>query len=249
MIDYQLETMIILPHLDDEFALVPIIKAFSAYSEKKLTIIYCAERNKSKFENNRRRNENIKALDLLGHPIEKIIYLNDIFQINDLDLVGQSLNIYKFLTNLVDKKNCNQLITLSFEGGHPDHDSLALIIEKIAFKSKNVNSFFVPAYNNRRSFILPVSVFRPLKDQQKIFFKENFAIFSWLDSLKIAFIYRSERGAFLKLMPFIFCKSIFSRSIYISRVIDIDSVYWKKSLSLKRYQAKKQDILKRIKDL
>ena len=46
MIDHQIETLVILPHLDDEFALVPIIKKITSSSKEKLTIIYCAKRNK-----------------------------------------------------------------------------------------------------------------------------------------------------------------------------------------------------------
>ena len=66
MIDHQIETLVILPHLDDEFALVPIIKKITSSSKEKLTIVYCAERNKSMALNNKRREENIKALALIG---------------------------------------------------------------------------------------------------------------------------------------------------------------------------------------
>ena len=33
MINYKEKSLVILPHLDDEFALVPILKKFSKYSE------------------------------------------------------------------------------------------------------------------------------------------------------------------------------------------------------------------------
>ena len=55
-----------------------------------------------------------------------------------------------------------------------------------------------------------------------------------------------QEGAFIKLMPFIIFKTIFSRSIYISQKINIESVNWKNSLSLKRYSVKRNDILSKI---
>ena len=77
--DISKKTLIILPHLDDEFALVPLIKKI-AKNPKNLKIVYCAERildSENKRKN--RRCENIKSLELLDHLKENIIYLNDFF--------------------------------------------------------------------------------------------------------------------------------------------------------------------------
>ena len=46
-INYQLETLVILPHLDDEFAIVPIIKKFTALKGGNIKFVYRAERNES----------------------------------------------------------------------------------------------------------------------------------------------------------------------------------------------------------
>jgi hypothetical protein len=145
--------------------------------------------------------------------------------------------------------NFKQIITLNLEGGHPDHDSLALIIEKLSDNDKSLRTFFVPAYNSRRTIVIPVSVFRPLKAQKRFFIKEYYSLFIWLDALKIAFTYTSERSAFIKLLPFIIFNSIFSRSIYVSEKINIETIEWNESLSFKRYAVSKHDIMKKIKEL
>ena len=63
-------TLIVLPHLDDEFALAPIIKYF-----KSTTIIYCCERLNDTIEKrNRRRKENFKALSSLGLKLNKHLF-------------------------------------------------------------------------------------------------------------------------------------------------------------------------------
>ena len=41
--DISKKTLIILPHLDDEFALVPLIKKIAKKNPKNLKIVYCAE--------------------------------------------------------------------------------------------------------------------------------------------------------------------------------------------------------------
>jgi len=249
MVNYERGVLIILPHLDDEFALVPLIKKISSYSRCNLKLLYCAERNESCALKNKRREENVRALKILGCFEDQITYLNDYFPVNDLRLIDASKKIYLFIESFLIKNNLKQMITLNLEGGHPDHDSLALIIEKIATNNQSLCAFFVPAYNSRNTLILPVSVFRPLKAQEVFFVKEIHPFFIWLDILRIAYIYTSERSAFIKLLPFIIYKSFFSRSIYISKIIDIETVNWVESLSMTRYSVKIQDIIMKIEEI
>lgn len=247
MINYQKETLIILPHLDDEFALVPIIKKIN--SKSKLHVVFCAERNISDDLNNKRRAESIESLNLIGCNAQNITYINDFFQVDDLKLIDASLDIYKFLNKFLKERNIEQIVTLNLEGGHPDHDSLALIVKKITDRNKYIKSFYVPAYNRRRTLIFPYSVFRPLKAQEENFYQDKHGVFIWLDSFFIALKYKSERAAFLKLMPFIIFNSLFSKSIYVSSKIDIESIDWENSLSLNRYSATKYDILNKIDEI
>ena len=244
--DISSNTIIILPHLDDEFALVPLIKSITRTNSNNLKVLYCAERifdsDKRKRE---RRLESSIALSLLGCQKENITYLNDSFEVNDLQLSASAENIYNFIENLYFNEKFDNLITLSFEGGHPDHDALALIVDKFT-KAYNVESTYVPSYNYRKTLLIPVSVFRPLKSQTNYFISESFDIFCWADCLKIAWVYKTERKAFIKLLPFILFKYFFSKKMYYSNVINIESVEWEKSLSKKRYKIEKKVILDAI---
>lgn len=248
-INYKLETLFILPHLDDEFAIVPIIKKFNASKEGKIKFIYCAERNGSDLLKIKRRKENIKVLSALGCSQTQVIYLNDYFTVDDVKLVQAVSEIYYFLINFLKKVQIKQIITLNFEGGHPDHDALALIVQKITKKHQSISSRFVPAYNYRTTICVPVSVFRPLSTQQDFFSKESHSFFVWFDALKVAFFYSTERQAFIKLIPFILYKAIFSRSIYVASDFDINTVDWSKSLSLRRYCVNKHDVINHIHEL
>ena len=245
--DISLKSLIILPHLDDEFALVPLIKALSKKNNDNLKIIYCAERTNDKsFNIEKRRIENYKALKTIGVQEKNIIYLNDFFEVKDLELWKSSEDIYNFLKDIFENEKFSQILTLNFEGGHPDHDALALIVKNFA-NDKNLKKYYVPAYNYRKTFLLPISVFRPLKSQIQYFKIINFNFFCWMDCLKIAYIYKTERKAFLKLLPFIIIQSFFSKKIYLCKDIYPETVEWSKTISSIRYKAKKAEIMGVIK--
>jgi len=244
--DISRKILIILPHLDDEFALVPLIKNITKINSKKLRIVYCAERVCDSEKNKRnRRSESVAALKLLGCHEENITYLNDKFEVNDLKLNNSSRNIFNFIKNLYLEEEFDYITTLCFEGGHPDHDSLALIVDKFS-KTFGVIPIYIPAYNYRKTLFIPISVFRPLKSQKNNFIIKKYGLFCWADCLKIASIYKTERKAFIKLLPFILFKCFFSRNIYLSRILDIESVNWEKSLSYNRYNTSKEEILDTI---
>lgn len=246
--DFSKKSIIILPHLDDEFALTPLIKSLAKYNKTNFKIIYCAERiNKSYLRMNNRRKESISALSFLGCRKNDVIYLNDLFKIQDLRLWKSSKEIFQFLVNFKKEFDFTQIITLNFEGGHPDHDSLALIVDKLS-SITDIEPFYVPAYNSRKTLLVPLSVFRPLKNQIEYFSSIKFAFFCWFGCLKIAYIYKTERSAFIKLLPFILYQSIFSNKIFITNTLNVDLVDWRNSISFKRYEADKNEIIKTVKE-
>ena len=133
--------LIILPHIDDEFALVPLIKNITKLDSNQLKIIYCAERIFDYKEKQKtRRLESITSLELLGCQKNNITFLNDRFEICDLKLRSSSKKIFNYIEDLYCKENFDYIITLNFEGGHPDHDSLALIVDRFT-KNNDVKPF------------------------------------------------------------------------------------------------------------
>lgn len=240
MINFKEKSLIILPHLDDEFAITPILNIFSENSNiDKIKILYCCERRTGKNARNyhKRRTENLKALELFNIKKNQIIYLNDFCFSDDLELRKNSYKINNYINKIFENFNFSQALTLSYEGGHPDHDALAIIVKKFA-KTKKLNMFFFPAYNYERNFVFPFTILKPLKSQKNIFKYFPLSKFCWFNSLRISLIYKSEYKAFLKLIPFLIYKTLFSDGIYISNIIDVDLVDWDKSLCNKRYKKK-----------
>lgn len=239
MIDFNCKTLIILPHLDDEFALTPLLNEIS--KKKKITnfqIIYCCERiNSSHKKQKRRRKDNLKSLNIFGIKKTQITYLNDYMRFEDNFLFKSSYEIYNFLSDFFDINYFQQVLTLNFEGGHPDHDILALIVDKLSQKY-HFSLFFFPAYNYRRTLIFPLSVLRPLKTQENKFTCMKFDKFCWLKVLRIGIIYSTERFPFMIMLPFLIYKVLFSKKLIFFNHLNLEYVDWNKSLSLKRYNVK-----------
>ena len=110
MRNYTMKALIVLPHLDDEFALVPIIKQILSYSGDNIRFIFCAERINCTRLQQTRREENVRALELLGCRREQVIYLNDYFPVDDLRLIDASDEIYSFIRQFVVANNFKQII-------------------------------------------------------------------------------------------------------------------------------------------
>lgn len=244
MLVKELNTLIILPHSDDEFALLPLLKRISKYNDNYIKIVYCAERHNS-LNRYIRRKENLSALKLLGFKNCKPIFLNDYFEISGKYLYRSAKSIYDYLENLYINFQIEQILTLNYEGGHPDHDALALIVDKFA-KEYKIKPFYFPAYNPRINFLIPLSVLKPLKSQEKSFKLIKYEIFCWFDLLLLIFIYKSELSAFLKLLPFLIIKIIFSRKLYYTNIIDFNSVDWAYSFSRNIYGINHETLLSYI---
>ena len=107
--------LIVLPHLDDEFALIPVIDLLVKQNKDNLSFIYCAERNdKKKFK---RRSENLAYLKHLGVEINKVTYLNDFFSVEDLKLYKSSKNILAFIEKYILENEIRNIFSLTLEGG------------------------------------------------------------------------------------------------------------------------------------
>ena len=124
---------------------------------------------------------------------------------------------------------------MNFEGGHPDHDQIALIVNRLSL-IHSFRVFYFPSYNSRKTLFFPYSVLRPLKEQDSFAKSLKFQSFCWANVLRMFLIYSTERWAFSFLLPFLIIKVFFSKELIFFDRIVICSVNWEKSLSLKRYK-------------
>ena len=100
-------------------------------NKEKLTdkVLYCAERrNTSKRRQSRRRIESKISLNYLGIEDKNIIFMNDKYYLDDLKIHLSQKLVLKFLSEIHSLYKFEMIYSLNLEGGHPDHDSLSLII-------------------------------------------------------------------------------------------------------------------------
>ena len=225
---------VVLPHLDDEFALAPLIKELVRSNEFKF--IYCAERRRNSLKNQKKRRRECKSsLNYLGIKYKDIFYINDNYLIDDMNIHLHKKIIYSYLSKMRNVFDFDVLFTLNLEGGHPDHDSLSLVVNKFSQKEK-IKAYFFPAYNYRKTFkIIPFSVLKPLKSQEHFFKKSRIKSLCWLDSIMVAINYNSEWPAMIKIIPFLVLKLFTSDFILFTEKIDSKSINWNKSLTYSRY--------------
>tara|TARA_B100000886_G_scaffold340543_1_gene311043 strand:- start:1951 stop:2685 length:735 start_codon:yes stop_codon:yes gene_type:complete len=231
---YRKRICLVLPHLDDEFALAPLIKHLARFNEFK--VIFCAERkNTSLSIQKQRRKENKSSLNYLGIKYEDVFYINDYYLIEDMKIHLSKKIIYSYLSEMNILFKFDILLTLNLEGGHPDHDSLSLIVKKFS-NDENIKAYYFPAYNHRKTLIfIPFSVFKPLKSQEYFFQQYRIKRFSWIASFFVALNYRSEWRAMIKIIPFIIFKVLTSNFILFTEKLDPKSIDWDRSLTYSRY--------------
>ena len=231
---YRKRICLVLPHLDDEFALAPLIKYLSRFNEFK--VIFCAERRDTSLRIQKlRRKENKSSLNYLGIKYEDVFYINDYYLLDDMKIHLSKKIIYNYLFKMNNLFKFDILFSLNLEGGHPDHDSLSLIVNKLS-KDEKIKAYYFPAYNHRKTLIfIPFSVFKPLKSQEKFFQQYRLKRFSWIASFFVALKYRSEWRAMIKIMPFVLFKVLTSNLILFTEKLDPKSIDWDKSLTYSRY--------------
>ena len=181
----------------------------------------------------------------LNVKVENIMFLNNYFKAETRKLYKVYNQTQKIIDQIIIVNRIKQIFTLGFEGGHPDHDIVALIVSNLNI-IKNVHKYYVPAYNRYDFGFFPIiQVCTPLPSQRHLYKKIFLERYCWKSTFKIAYFYKSQLKTFLILLPFIFFIFFFRKYIYISNEIEISSVNWNKSLSKKRYQTD-FDVIKKI---
>ena len=93
------------------------------------------------------------------------------------------------------------------------------------------------------TLIFPYSVLLLLKSQKINVKIIKFDKFCWFDVIRIALIYSTEKFASLLLLPALLYKTIFSLRLLYFNEINVSSVDWNKSLSIKRHKVKLSDLI------
>lgn len=155
-----------------------------------------------------RQYESLLFFSKLGVQPENITFIGYQLGINDGELY---FNLSRVCDTLQDRLgSCHDpntaltIVTHSFEGGHPDHDSCYCISHKLVSElSYEVHLLSIPYYRSSSLHPSLYRVFAPLKSNGP-FIKFPFQRKYLFQFLSLSFVYKSQYISMLMLLPFAF---------------------------------------------
>ena len=198
----------IFAHQDDEFGV--FIDIYKNLKKNNIFIFYLtngSNKKINKYQLSTRDKESIKVLKKIGIKEKNIFFLGKQLNVFCNKLYLNIYKVYNELTRITKKIIPSKIITLSWEGGHEDHDACNLISRKLSFKYNIAdlsNEFSL--YNAYKKKIIFFRVFNPINKKGN-FIKVNFL--KRIFFIKLLFIYKSQIKVWVGLYPFIICHYLF----------------------------------------
>ena len=199
----KVKRVFLLSHCDDEIFLLPFLLEPSSES----TLIFFTTRKSVSEDSDLRKSEAIRANQFLNrYQSIKTIFL--VPEIRD-GLIHKDFNIdnFEFLEGMIIQEKPAEIVTLAFEGGHQDHDSVE-VIARILCEKHGIKLASCPAYRStkfsRKLFTVMNSGLVTQRVSVRRFLTLSVAI-------RIIAIYRSQIKTWIGLAPFILLRyAIFS---------------------------------------
>ena len=189
-------------HQDDEFGI--FIDIFKKIKKNNIYIFYLTSGYQNKISKtvlSERDMESIKVLKKIGVKQKNIIFVGRKNDISSNKLYLNADKAYKEIIKFTKKIIPNEVVTLSWEGGHEDHDACNFIGRKIAFKFDILrNSGEFSLYNAYKVNIIYFKVFNPINKNGNIV-RANFL--QRLLIIKFLFFYKSQLKIWIGLYPFV----------------------------------------------
>jgi hypothetical protein len=198
----------IFAHQDDEFGV--FIDIYNNLKKNNVYIFYLTNGSNqkiSKLKLSSRDKESIEVLKKIGVKEKNIFFLGRRLNIECNKLYLFIDNVYKEIVKITKNIIPSKITTLSWEGGHEDHDACNLIARKLSFKY-NINkvSKEFSLYNRFKTNLIYFKVFNPI-NKNGTYAKINF--FKRFFFIKLLFTYKSQIKVWIGLYPFIICHYLF----------------------------------------
>jgi LmbE family N-acetylglucosaminyl deacetylase len=194
----------ILAHCDDELFCLPLL--LEKNSEN--TLIYLSTLAKSQVvtsELNVRKHEALRANRFLSKSttIKTLFYGEEIYD-GTIHCDFEEVDFHE-LTRIVLKEKPDELVTLSYEAGHQDHDS-AYLITRIISENQQLKLRCFSGYRASELSSSFFSVLKPVSAFKKISFNR---VRTFLTAVQLMIIYKSQLKTWVGLAPFLLFKYMF----------------------------------------
>ena len=201
-----LVALFLFAHQDDECGVFYSIEE-ELKKKRKVVCVYLTDGGYSGVSPKIRNRESTAVLTKLGVKTNNIWFVGEEVGIYDMHM-HEYLNLgYSYLAQRVDRENLiiESVYSPAWEGGHPDHDAVNLIAQKLVFyKWKEIETWQFPLYN---SFGCPFTFFKvmsPLYNNGPIMAR----YIPWprrLYYVTLCLFYKSQWKTWIGLFPFVCC--------------------------------------------
>lgn len=197
-------TIILVPHFDDEvFILAPLILDKERFQNPLFVFITS--------DDGERFPESIAFLKKFGFKQEDFLFIGRDLKVSDGSVVKRISEISSNLISLLKDENGLLILTTAWEGGHPDHDAVALIANLISEKI-NAQSLEYWTYNGQDTKGHFFNFMRPIYDSDMVL---NYKIPLHL-YIKIFYsirVYKSQWKTWVGFLPALLLKIFYRREI------------------------------------
>lgn len=198
----------LLAHQDDEIAMASRIRLETKAGRD----VYCcfltdgAARRRSSTTRNA---ESLGVLGRLGVPADRVFFLGTEHRIPDGSLFRNLDRAYDLVAHATRFLTLQEILCLSWEGGHPDHDAAHLLALALAQERRlldHIREF--PLYNGSGTW---GGFFRVMSPVGRRIEKRRITLAEGLRIAALSFEYRSQRRTWLGLFPEMFVKLVILR--------------------------------------
>jgi hypothetical protein len=227
------KTLAILAHRDDEIFLIEYLLTC-----EEIFVVYLTESHDFEI----RRYESVRALN----------YLRGFLSISEISVrnFAQDGKLHDYLTStlltelsdFVKVEQITQILSLSYEGGHQDHDS-ASIISKIIAEFFSIDLLLFPTYRASAAIFPPFQVMKS-KDVKNVSMKMNRRL-NFQIALALMLIYRSQWRTWLGLGPLVLKRSL-SKYSGVPKLSKSELIVHVHCLYERRNRASQKDVFARL---
>lgn len=190
--------LVLLAHNDDEFFISPLLRQEVAAGNR-VQVAYLTHGSVYGADSSQRIAESRSVLTSLGIAADETLFIGEKAHIFDSSLPANAELVYQALIAATSGMHIDRILTLAWEGGHPDHDATNIIGAALA-RTLQSELLEFPAYN---ACGLPSGLFRVMAfaDTGVDTVIRVISLRDGIAAMRRALVYRSQRRTFLGLSP------------------------------------------------
>lgn len=207
-------TIILIPHFDDEFFIIPVLLLKPSVYQNPLFVFLITDPHE-------RASESRKFLESFGYQSDIFLFVGRDLHIEDGSVALRTKEISAYLLENLGLSCATKILTPAWEGGHPDHDACFIIANLLALETEaKVTSYYT--YNGFNTKWLFFRIMHPIPDSDVVV-RTLVPLRLYLEILCRIRFFRSQWKTWLMFLPGLIWKLTSRRHVSLKTI----SIPWK----------------------